>query len=137
MRVEAVRKVIRAALLLAGLTVCASVAAQTGHPAKGSWLGHWGPEGEQHRLFLLLDWEDRTLTGTINPGPRAVTIESTTIDYATWTLTLEAEMPAATGEKRHWLAVGKLENLGSWKNRRYSGEYHFGAETGRFEVTLQ
>lgn len=127
------------AVIAAVLLACAAPAAQaqTGHPAKGSWLGYWGPdEDHQHRILLLLDWENRAVTGVINPGRNAVPITHADIDYDTWTMTIEADMPTDAGGGARWTAVGKLENLGSWTNRRYSGTYTFGDETGPFSVTL-
>lgn len=111
--------------------------AQVGHPAKGAWLGFWGPsEAERRRILLDLDWRDRHVVGTINPGPNAVEIANVEIDYATWTMTIEAEMPLPTGRTAPYVATGKLENLGSWVNRRYSGTYRHGDETGTFILTL-
>jgi hypothetical protein len=111
--------------------------AQVGHPAKGSWLGFWGPsETERRRILLDLDWRNRQVIGTINPGPNAVPIDRVEIDYDTWTMTIEADMPLANGRKARYVATGKLENLGSWVNRRYSGTYRHGDETGTFILTL-
>lgn len=125
--------------LLAAVVALAALPAlaQVGHPAKGSWLGYWGPNDDQRtRILLLLDWHDRAVVGTINPGPQAVTIKRADIDYSTWTMTIEAEMPTRNGGSAPWTATGKLENLGSWINRRYSGTYQHGAERGTFSVTL-
>jgi hypothetical protein len=123
--------------LLISILLGAAAFAQTGHPAKGSWLGYWGPDNSnQRRIRLLMDWEDREITGVINPGRNSVTIDSTSIDYDTWTLTIEAEMPAADGELQTFIAVGVLDNLGSWTNRRYAGTYNFGDESGSFELLL-
>jgi hypothetical protein len=111
--------------------------AQVGHPAKGTWLGYWGPnQTERHRILLALDWKDRQVVGTINPGPNAVPIDRVAIDYSTWTMTIEADMPVANGKTARYVATGKLENLGSWVNRQYSGTYRLGDETGTFIVTL-
>jgi hypothetical protein len=119
------------------LCVAGASLAQVGHPAKGSWLGYWGPnQREQHRMFLLLDWENREIVGTINPGPNGIALDRAEIDYATWTLTIEAQMPLKSGGTAPYVATGKLENLGSWVNRRYSGTYKHGAETGTFLLTL-
>jgi hypothetical protein len=126
------------AVLSACLALTAPTGAQTGHPAKGTWLGYWGPDAdEQRRIVLLLDWDDREVVGVINPGRRAVQVASAEIDYDTWTMTLEADLPTADGEAVRWVATGTLENLGSWKNRRFSGDYTHGAETGAFLVTMQ
>jgi len=62
------------AIALAGVATYAP--AQVGHPAKGSWLGYWGPnDSERNRILLVLDWENREIVGTINPGPNAVPID--------------------------------------------------------------
>jgi hypothetical protein len=52
-------------------------------------------------------------------------------------MTLEAQVPGADGKPQRWVGTGKLENLGSWNNRRYSGTYTHGNERGQFKVTLQ
>lgn len=122
---------------LAAFVLAAPAPAQTGHPAKGSWIGYWGPnEDEQNRMLLVLDWKDREIVGVINPGRNAVPIDRTQMDYDTWTLTFEAEMPTGDGGTERFVATGKLENLGSWVNRRYSGTYRFGKETGTFKLKL-
>jgi hypothetical protein len=124
-------------LAVAALLALAPAWGQVGHPAKGSWLGYWGADGgAQHRIVMVLDWRDQAIVGQINPGPDAVPIAHAEIDYSTWTMTIEAQMPVAGGRKEKWLATGKLDNLGSWTNRRYSGTYTFGAEHGSFKLTL-
>ena len=40
------------------------------------------------------------------------------------------------GHPKVFKSTGKLENLGSWSNRRYSGRYTFGDESGTFHLTL-
>jgi hypothetical protein len=122
---------------IALLVAAAPIAAQVGHPAKGSWLGYWGTSAEdRNRMLLVLDWEDLSLVGTINPGRNSVEVRRAEIDYDTWTLTIEAEMPTDAGGTAPFVATGKLENLGSWVNRRYSGTYTHGAEEGIFLFTL-
>ena len=125
------------AVCAACLGAMAPAHAQTGHPAKGSWLGYYGPdESDQRRLRLLLDWEGRALDGVINPGPNAVSVDSAEIDYDTWTMTLEADMPTEDGGMERLVTTGVLSNLGSWRNRRYTGTYTLGDETGEFLLIL-
>jgi hypothetical protein len=45
-------------------------------------------------------------------------------------------MPTEDGDVRRFVATGKLENLGSWTNRRFAGDYSFGDETGTFSLLL-
>ena len=111
--------------------------AQVGHPAKGSWLGYWGPnESDQRRMRVLLDWEERQITGTINPGRNGIPIERAEIDYDTWTMTIEASMPTSDGAREPFVVRGVIDNLGSWTNRRYRGTYVHGDERGTFELFL-
>lgn len=122
---------------LGALLAALPAVSQVGHPVKGSWSGYWGPnENVQHRVLLLLDWENREITGLINPGRNAVPIQTAELDLDTWTLRLVAEMPTSDGSLAPYVLTGKLDNLGSWNNRRYLGTYRHGDETGTFLVTL-
>ena len=124
-------------LSIPALLFAVVAAAQVGHPAKGSWIGYWGPSGaDQRRLRLLLDWENRSLNGTLNPGRNGVDIDQIDIDYDTWTLTIEADMPDEDGDVARLVATGVLDNLGSWTNRRYAGTYTYGNEAGTFVLML-
>jgi hypothetical protein len=132
-------KRLRISMLLAALAVAVPAVSQVGHPAKGSWSGYWGPDDtDQRRMLLLLDWEDNRLTGTINPGRNGTQIDRATLEASNWTLTIEAAMrsPASSDSAVRFIATGKLENLGSWTNRRYSGTYQLGNETGEFLLSL-
>src|SRR6266581_6462613 len=67
--------------LLACLVAAAPVLAQEGHPLKGSWLGDWGPNRTQRtQAFIILDWDGKNITGTINPGPDAIPISKATLE---------------------------------------------------------
>ena len=123
--------------LALSLGVTVAVSAQVGHPTKGSWSGYWGTsDAAKRRILLVLDWRDRQITGVINPGPNQVPIDKAELDVDTWTLRLEAQMPTPAGNKAPFVTTGQLTNLGSWTTRTYSGTYVFGAETGRFTVTI-
>jgi len=125
-------------MLFASLLLLAGTAmAQVGHPAKGSWLGHWGPDQKtKHRMVLNLDWRNQKVVGQVNPGAGAAPVTRADIDYGTWTMTVEASLPDASGKSQKWVGTGKLENLGSWTNRVYSGTYVYGAEKGNFKLKL-
>ena len=130
MQAKLYRLVLAAALL--GLTVPA--AAQYGHPLKGSWSGDWGPaEDDRRRLLLLLDWDGRAVTGTINPGPNAVPIETATLDPATWSLHIEAVGEDPDGNAVVYAIDGELQNIGSY-NRVLTGTWIQGGVTGDFTL---
>jgi hypothetical protein len=73
----------RAFRLICGLSVlcAASALAQEGHPAKGTWLGHWGPTPTvQSRIVLVIDHDGKTMSGVFNPGPNAVPLTVARLD---------------------------------------------------------
>ena len=63
------------------LLCAASAPAQEGHPAKGTWLGYWGPTTTvQSRIVVVFDHDGTTLTGVLNPGPNAVPLKVARLD---------------------------------------------------------
>jgi len=62
--------------------LCATVAqAQEGQPAKGTWLGHWGPTlTVQSRIVVVIDHDGKTMSGVLNPGPKAVPLKVARLD---------------------------------------------------------
>ena len=122
----------RLLMFIACLGLSATLMAQTGHPAKGSWSGDYGSAAtETTRMRLLIESHNGELSGTINPGRRAVEMSSAVLDASTWTLTIRAPMPE--GEM---VMTGTLSNLGSWTNRKYIGTYTQAGKKGNFEFTL-
>ncbi len=67
--------------LVSVLLAATSVRAQEGHPAKGTWLGHWGPTlTAQSRIVLVVDHDGRTMSGVYQPGPNAVPLKVARLD---------------------------------------------------------
>lgn len=118
-------------MLIACLGLSATLWAQTGHPADGSWSGELTAGSTTTRLRLLMDAFNGELSGTINPGRDAVEMTSVELDAPTWTLTVHAKMPGGD-----LVLTGVLSNLGSWTNRKYIGTYTQGSAKGNFEFTL-
>jgi hypothetical protein len=66
---------------LSVLLSAASAPAQEGHPAKGTWLGHWGPTlTVQSRIVVVIDHDGKTMSGVLNPGPNAVPLKVARLD---------------------------------------------------------
>jgi hypothetical protein len=71
----------RLACLLCCLLLAVPALAQEGHPAKGTWLGYWGPTtSAQNRIVLVIDHDGTTLSGVLNPGPNAVPLKAARLD---------------------------------------------------------
>jgi len=124
----------RLVVCLACLAVAAAALAQYGHPLKGSWSGDWGTSKERrNRVLLELNWDGKTITGSINPGPDAVPLTEATLDPTNWTVRFRGEGKDRSGPVRY-VIEGKLQNLGSY-NRVITGSWSQGAEKGDFKIT--
>jgi hypothetical protein len=122
----------RILMFFAALGLSATLVAQTGHPAKGSWSGELTTaSSETTRIRLLIDDHNGDLMGTVNPGRNGVDMSSVELDATTWGLKIQATTP--DGELT---LDGTLSNLGSWTNRKYIGSYTLGSTSGTFEITL-
>jgi hypothetical protein len=109
--------------------------AQFGHPLKGQWSGQWGKDDQ--RLLLDFDWDGKDVIGTINPGPNAAMVKSTTFDYtdpAKWKVKMTAEGKDASGKPVQISIDGVLENIGAYY-RLFHGSWTQGGVTGEFTVT--
>ena len=65
-------------MIAACLLTSVIAGAQEGHPLTGTWAGDLG----QRHVTVVLEWDGKNVTGTINPGPNASQIKSVRIDPA-------------------------------------------------------
>ena len=55
--------------------------AQEGQPAKGTWVGYWGPTlTVQSRIVLVIDHDGKTMSGVYQPGPNAAPLKVARLD---------------------------------------------------------
>lgn len=102
------------------------IRAQEGHPLTGTWAGDWGASGSQRtHITMVMNWDGKAVTGLINPGPDALPLTAVSVDWATWTVRLEAKGIAAEG---------RLEDIGS-NHRRIVGTWNQGGMKGSFRLT--
>ena len=121
----------RLAVFNLALAGCATLLlAQEGHPLTGSWHGEWGPAGAKKAVVLFLRWENRAITGTINPGRDGLPIKNASLDADKWMVRLES----ATKDGQPIVAEGKLENVGSY-NRTITGTWTQGSTKGEWKLT--
>jgi hypothetical protein len=119
---------------LIALLLAAPALAQFGHPLKGSWSGDWGATKDNRtRILLELHWDGKAITGTINPGPRAVAIRKAELNADTWGVHIEAEGKDPSGDAVRYVIDGKLENIGAYQ-RIVSGTWTEGGKTGDFKL---
>jgi hypothetical protein len=109
----------------------AAAVAQEGHPLKGSWIGTWsGNTVHGNDVLLVLTWDGKNITGTINPGTDNMVIKNASLNPEGWVVHLEADAKDKAGAVVTYVLDGKIENLamhnrgiiGTWKSQRGSGQ---------------
>lgn len=116
------------------LLIAAAALAQEGHPLTGTWSGDWGATATQrNHLTLVLSWDGKNVTGTINPGPDAVQLGSVFLDVTNWTVRIEADGKDQAGKVVHISAEGKIEDLSS-AHRKLAGTWSQGSSKGDFKL---
>jgi len=107
---------------------------QEGHPLTGTWTGDWGPSAAQRtHITLVMNWDGKNVTGTINPGPDAVNLGSVILDVTNWTVRIEADAKDTTGKPVRISVEGKLEDLTN-PHRKFSGTWMQGTTKGDFRL---
>jgi hypothetical protein len=115
----------------------ASVAAQEGHPLKGSWLGTWGPsQNHTDDVLVVLKWDGKVISGTINPGTDNIPIKNATLTPEGWLVHLEGDGKDKSGKVITYVIDGKLENLGL-PHRSITGTWKTATENGPFKISRQ
>jgi hypothetical protein len=119
--------------VLAALALTISAPAQEGHPLTGVWYGDWGTTAAQRNdLTVVMQWNGKAVTGSMNPGPDAVEISVATLDSSKWTVHIESNC-MDKGAVAKFVADGRIEDLGSAK-RTLTGTVICGTTKGDFKL---
>lgn len=111
--------------------------AQEGHPLKGSWIGEWtGNTVHGDNILLILDWDGKAVTGTINPGTDNIALTKASLDPNGWIVKIEADAKDKAGAAVHYVIEGKIENL-ELPNRHITGTWSSQKGRGAFAVARQ
>jgi hypothetical protein len=98
-----------AALLLAAATVSV---AQEGFPLDGTWRSESTAKDGSHRtIVLIMQWDGKSVTGTINPGPKGTDFTGGQLNPDGWKFTLDVK--DAKGGPVHF--EGVISDLGKYK----------------------
>lgn len=126
-----------AAVALFGSLIALAVftaTAQEGHPLTGTWSGDWGPGAAQRtHITMVMTWDGKTISGTINPGPDAIPVAAIALDVTKWTVRFEADAKSASGPVRITVE-GRLDDIAS-AHRTISGTWQQGTSKGDFKLT--
>lgn len=111
--------------------------AQEGYPLKGTWLGTWDSNRVQgDNVFLVMDWDGKRISGTINPGTDDMPITSASLDPKGWVVHIEAAAKDKSGKPLHYVIDGKIEHL-ELPNRSIVGTWKSEEGSGAFDVSRQ
>ena len=93
----------------------------------GTWEGEWGPSPErQTNVVLELKWDGTTLTGTVNPGGRAMELGKSSFNPKTNVISMELDARDVAGEPDHYSIQGKVEGkemTGNWTRNKGAGTF--------------
>ncbi|HUI79456.1 MAG TPA: hypothetical protein VLY24_16135 [Bryobacteraceae bacterium] len=121
--------------VLASVGALIPALAQEGHPLTGTWAGDWGrTPTERNHVTLVLNWDGKTVSGTLNPGPAAAPIADVYVDWTNWTVRIEADTKDQAGNPVHITAEGRVEDIGSY-HRKITGTWRQGTVKGDFRIT--
>ena len=123
---------------LAALAGGASLAAQEGHPLKGSWIGTWeGNKAQGNDVLVILNWNGKAITGMINPGTDNMEVKNATLNPDGWQVHLEADLKDKSGKVTNTYVIdGKIENL-AFHNRSVVGTWRSQNGKGAFKISRQ
>jgi hypothetical protein len=112
-------------LLAALLLFSVAAIAQEGHPLDGTWraeriLG----DGTHQTTVLIMQWDGKTVSGTINPGPGSTDFTTAELNPEGWKVTLSAK--TASGSDITF--SGAISDLGKY-HRAITGMWTQGAES--------
>ena len=101
--------------------------AQGSDPLSGTWTGDWGPSArDRNNVTVEFNYDGKTLSGTVNPGPNAIVLQKSSFDSQTGVVHLEADATTESGRKIHYVIDGKLANgalTGSWNHDNVKGDF--------------
>jgi hypothetical protein len=111
-----------------------AAAAQEGHPLSGTWSGDWGAGAAQRtHITMVMTWDGKTISGTINPGPDAIPVDTIALDVTKWTVRFDADAKGPSGPVRI-SAEGQLDDIAS-AHRTITGTWRQGTAKGDFKLT--
>lgn len=104
-------------------------AQQNADPLTGKWTGDWGPSAtDRNAVTIELKWDGKNLSGTVNPGPDALSIENASFDPTAMKVHLEANYAP---RNRRYVVDGIVDQ------NKMSGTWNHPGRTGDFQVTKE
>jgi hypothetical protein len=135
-------KFVRAGLLFVAVACLAvAAAAQEGHPTTGTWYGDYTSGTQKNDLTVILKWDGKNITGSINPGPNAKPITAAVMDITPGKPAPEGQQSTqgtppifhVRFEADGMTFEGTIKNPVA-VNRQITGTWSRGAQKGTFQI---
>jgi hypothetical protein len=135
-------KSVRACILFVAVACLAvTAAAQEGHPTAGTWYGDYTSGTQKTDLTVIMKWDGKNITGSINPGPNAKPITAAVMDI-TPGKAAEQGRGSTTGTPPIFHVKFEADGMtfdGTIKNpvagnRQLIGTWSRGSEKGTFQI---
>jgi hypothetical protein len=119
------------AILLAVASM--ALPAQEGFPLDGTWRGERRAEGTSPVTFVIvMQWDGRTITGVINPGPKSLPLRDARLEPQGWRVTFAA----TSGSGEPITFAGHLDALGDY-HRTVTGIWTEGGRRYDFRMSRE
>jgi hypothetical protein len=112
-----------------------SAAAQEGHPLVGTWHGTWVAAGKPNDVTLVMEYDGKTITGLVNPGPESMRLPNIVLDPADWSVRFTGDVKQASGRTVHLAIDGKIQDITS-RHRSIVGTWAEGTTKGEWKMSL-
>ena len=111
--------------LVGGLLVALAANAQEGFPLDGTWRGvGTAADGSHSTVVLIILWDGKQVTGTINPGPQGIDFSEGVLDPDGWKVRIAAKDAKGTPISLE----GSISDLGKY-NRVINGKWTEGGNS--------
>lgn len=123
----------RVLLMSLALSAAALVHAQEGFPLDGTWRGQRQAGNEAPvTIVMVLQWDGKTISGVIDPGPHSVKITRAELIPDGWRVRIETHTPK--GEAISF--TGVIGKLGAY-DRTITGNWIEGGRSYRVRMTRE
>jgi len=128
-------------LFAAAMVVAVAAGAQEGHPTTGTWYGDFTSGTQKNDLTVIMNWDGKNITGSINPGPNAKPITAAVMNITPGKPAPEGQQSTqgippifhVRFEADGMTFEGTIKNPVA-VNRQITGTWTRGAQKGTFQI---
>jgi hypothetical protein len=140
MRISHLRTRFGLVVVAATMLIAVGAAAQEGHPLAGTWYGDYTTGKQATDITVIMKWDGKSITGSINPGPNSKPLTSVVMDITpgkpapqgqqstsgtppVFKVRFDVDGITFDGTIKNPVA-GNRQLTGTWKRGNQSGTFH-------------